>query len=84
MKMIVRQNNNRTFTLTKKYKNMNNSYGIFCMATAMNNEDQNTRQLDIWWDKAIELYDEFANSKFNDHNQSELDCINQFIASKAK
>jgi hypothetical protein len=63
---------------------MNNSYGIFCMAMAMNKEDQNTTQMDVWWDKAIELYDEFANSEFNDYNQSEVDCINQFMASKAK
>ena len=63
---------------------MNNSYGIFCIAMAMNKEDQNTRQMDVWWDKAIELYDEFVNSEFNDYNQSELDCINQFMASKAK
>lgn len=63
---------------------MNNSYGIFCMAMAMNKEDQNTTQMDVWWDKAIELYDEFANSEFNDYNQSEVDCINQFMTSKAK
>ena len=43
-----------------------------------------TKELDIWWDEAIELYKEFLNSKFNDFNQSELDCINQFITSKAE
>jgi hypothetical protein len=61
---------------------MNNSYGIFCIAMTM--KDQNTKQMDVWWDKAIELYDEFVNSEFNDYNQSELDCINQFMASKAE
>ena len=61
---------------------MNNSYGVFCMAMVM--EKHNTMKLDVWWDKAIELYDEFVNSEFNDFNQSELDCINRFIASKAE
>ena len=61
---------------------MNNSYGVFCMAMVM--EKHNTMELDVWWDKAIELYDEFVNSEFNDFNQSELDCINRFIANKAK
>jgi hypothetical protein len=61
---------------------MNNSYGVFCMAILM--KKQNTMELDVWWDKAIELYNEFEKSKFNDSNQSELDCINQFITSKAK
>jgi hypothetical protein len=67
--------------INQKLKVMNNSYSIFCMAMVM--EKQNTMELDVWWDKAIELYDEFANSKFNDFNQSELDCMNQFMASKA-
>lgn len=66
----------------QKLKVMNNSYSIFCMTMVM--EKQNTKELDVWWDKAIELYDEFANSEFNDFNQSELDCMNQFMASKAQ
>jgi len=66
----------------QKLKVMNNSYSIFCMAMVM--EKQNTKELDVWWDKAIKLYDEFANSEFNDFNQSELDCMNQFMASKAQ
>jgi hypothetical protein len=65
---------------------MNNSYsdsyGVFCMAMVM--EKHNTMELDVWWDKAIELYDEFVNSEFNDFNQSELDCINRFMANKAQ
>ena len=61
---------------------MNNSYGVFCMAMVM--EKHNTMELDVWWDKAIELYDEFVNSEFNDFNQSELDCINRFMVSKAE
>ena len=65
---------------------MNNSYsdsyGVFCMAMLM--DKHNTKELDVWWDEAIELYKEFINSEFNDHNQSELDCINRFITSKAK
>ena len=73
------------FVLLTKNKNMNNFYyGIFCIAMTMNKEDQNTKELDIWWEKAIVLYDEFVKSEFNDRKQSELDCINQFMASKAK
>lgn len=63
---------------------MRNAYSIFCIAMAMNKEDQNTRQLDTWWNEAVKLYFEFVNSEFNDYKQSELDCINQFMASKAK
>ena len=63
---------------------MNNQYGVFCMAMSMKDEDQTTRQMDVWWDKAIELYDEFVNSSFNDPYQSELDCIQRFMADKAK
>lgn len=65
---------------------MNNSYsdsyGVFCMAMLM--YKHNTKELDVWWDEAIELYKEFVNSEFNNSNQSELDCINQFITNKAK
>lgn len=63
---------------------MNNPYGVFCMAMSMKDEDQTTRQMDVWWNKAIELYDEFLNSGFNDYDQSELDCIQRFMAWKAK
>jgi hypothetical protein len=61
---------------------MNNSYGIFCIAMAMDVEDQNTRQLDIWWERATKLYDEFIDSKFNNTTESELDCINNFMVNK--
>ena len=41
---------------------MEKSYGIFCMAIAMNNKHQNTSELDIWWDKAIELVNSIINN----------------------
>jgi hypothetical protein len=56
-----------------------NSYGIFCMAMSINDNDM---ELDIWWDKATRLYNEFVNSKFNKYDKSELDCINDFVSTK--
>jgi hypothetical protein len=41
--------------------------------------EQNTRELDVLWDKALKLYDEFQNSKFNNPEESELECINEFL-----
>jgi hypothetical protein len=55
------------------------SYGVFCIAAQL---EQNDRELDVLWDKALKLYDEFINSEFNDFEQSELDCINEFLKAK--
>jgi hypothetical protein len=51
-------------------------YGVFCIAAQL---EQNNRELDILWAKAIKLYDEFLNSEFNDSEESELECINKFL-----
>ena len=55
--------------------NHHNSYGVFCMANIIG---VNTRELDIIWDKAIEVYNLFAESKFNVDTMSELDCMELF------
>ena len=55
--------------------NHHNSYGVFCMANIIG---VNTRELDIIWDKAIEVYNLFAESKFNVDTMSELECMQLF------
>lgn len=57
--------------------NHQNSYGVFCIAMAINND--NERELDWLWEDAIRLYDIFLSSKFNDVSKSELECINEFL-----
>jgi hypothetical protein len=61
---------------------MDNSYSIFCIASQL--LEGNERDLDVIWETATKLYDEFLNSKFNDYNKSELDCINEFLTTKNK
>ena len=58
---------------------MKNYYGVFCIASQLKDE----RNLDVIWETAIKLYDEFLVSGYNDHNESELECINRFM-SRAK
>ena len=58
---------------------MKNYYGVFCIASQLKDE----RNLDVIWETAIKLYDEFLMSEYNDHNESELECINRFM-SRAK
>ena len=60
-------------------QSLNSSYGVFCIAAQL---EQNNRGLDVVWDKAIKLYDEFRNSRFNNLEESELDCINEFLKRK--
>ena len=55
---------------------MDKSYGIFCIASQLLNQDSD---LDVVWEKATNLYIDFLSSKFNDVNKSELDCINNFL-----
>jgi hypothetical protein len=55
--------------------NHHNSYGVFCMANIIG---VNTRELDIIWNKAVEVYNLFAESKFNVDTMSELDCMELF------
>jgi hypothetical protein len=54
------------------------AYGVFCMAMAMGGDKD---ELDAWWDDAIGHYERFLDSEFNDINQSELDCINEYVKS---
>ena len=39
---------------------------------------------DEQWDNLPEMYEEFENSKFNDPNESEYDCIIEFLKDKYK
>lgn len=55
---------------------MKNYYGVFCIASQLKEE----RNLDIIWETAIKLYDEFLLSEYNDHNESELEGINKFMS----
>jgi len=59
---------------------MDNSYSIFCIASQL--LEGKERDLDEVWETSTKLYDEFLNSKFNDYNKSELDCINEFLTTK--
>ena len=43
----------------KENRLSNNNYGVFCIAAQL---EQNNRELDVLWDKALKLYDEFRNS----------------------
>jgi len=58
---------------------MKNYYGVFCIASQLNEE----RNLDVIWETANKLYNEFLMSGYNDPNESELECINRFM-SRAK
>lgn len=53
------------------------SYGVFAIALQLKN--QSYHGIDQWWQDAIDLYEEFLNSEYNDLNKSELECINKFI-----
>ena len=59
------------------------SYGVFAIATYIQQtqaqDSEDSRDLDSVWDEAIFIYKRFLESKFNDVNQSELDCIYQFL-----
>jgi len=59
---------------------MDKSYSIFCIASQLLTD--NERELDVVWQNATELYNEFLNSSFDNVNESELDCINNFLTYK--
>jgi hypothetical protein len=61
------------------------SYGVYAMATYIQNKlaSNVVLDLDTTWQEAIRLYNEFTFSSFNVDTKSELDCINEFINSKA-
>ena len=62
-----------------KENRLSDYYGVFCIAIQL---EQNHRELDVLWDKALKLYDEFRNSEFNNSEKSELECINEFLKEK--
>ena len=62
-----------------KENRLSDYYGVFCIAIQL---EQNHRELDVLWDKALKLYDEFKNSEFNNPEKSELECINEFLKEK--
>ena len=39
-------------------------------------------EYDTTWDEGMELYAEFENSKFDDSNQPEYECIEAFLRDK--
>jgi hypothetical protein len=61
---------------------MDKSYSIFCIASQL--LEGKERDLDEVWETSTKLYDEFLESEFNDYNQSELDCINNFLTTITK
>jgi hypothetical protein len=59
----------------KENRLSNNNYGVFCIAAQL---EQNNRELDVLWDKAIKLYDEFRNSKFNNPKNRNWNVLMNF------
>lgn len=58
-------------------------YSIFCVASILlSHYNHHNDALDLCWEKATGLYNEFLASEFNDIKQSELDCINEFMRRK--
>lgn len=53
------------------------SYGVFCIAMNLPEDD-----LDVRWWKAVLLYKEFLMSRYNNFNYSELECIYEFLEYK--
>tara|TARA_R100000655_G_scaffold97158_1_gene139959 strand:- start:1030 stop:1239 length:210 start_codon:yes stop_codon:yes gene_type:complete len=54
-------------------------YGVYCIIDMAVGIIDKKEGYDIAWNKGIQLYDKFLNSKFNNPNKSELDCINNFL-----
>ena len=53
------------------------SYGVYAIALQLKNPEWG---IDVQWQEAIDLYEEFYSSIWNNVNQSELECINEFMA----
>jgi hypothetical protein len=45
----------------KENRLSNNNYGVFCIAAQL---EQNNRELDVLWDKALKLYDELYSRQY--------------------
>ncbi len=56
---------------------MDKCYSIFCIASQLLKGRE--RELDLVWEDATKLYEDFLVSGFNNLNESELECINEFI-----
>lgn len=63
--------------MNKQIENWMDSYGVFCMAMSL--PDRNEWELDLLWERACGLYQQFLGSPFNDPQKSELDCIQDFV-----
>jgi hypothetical protein len=60
----------------KKVDNHWDSYGVYAIALQLKEPEWG---IDVQWQQAINLYEQFYSSKWNDMNQSELECINEFM-----
>jgi hypothetical protein len=60
-----------------------NSYGVFIVATMLQNilgtEAAFDEGTDILWEKSICIYEEFIKSEYNVNTKSEMDCIEEFM-----
>lgn len=63
----------------KQVNNHWDSYGVFAITEFIMKKYDG---LDVVWEEAIILYNEFYNSEYNDMKQSELECIYKFMYDK--
>ncbi len=56
---------------------MDKYYSIFCIASQL--LEGRDSELDLVWEDATKLYEDFLVSGFNNTNKSELECINEFL-----
>jgi hypothetical protein len=60
----------------KQVNNHWDSYGVYAIALQLKDPEW---AIDVQWQDAIDLYEQFYSSEWNDVNQSELECINEFM-----
>mgnify|MGYP003141207552 CR=1 FL=1 len=65
--------------MEKERKNYDYYYAVYCLIDMANDIIDKGEGYDIAWGKGIELYEKFLNSKYDNPNKSELDCINDFL-----
>jgi len=53
-----------------------NAYGVYCITI---NANLKSEFLDRQWEEAIDIYEDYLKSKYNDENKSELECINDYL-----
>jgi hypothetical protein len=59
-----------------------NSYGVFIVATMLQNisgMDVFNEGTDNLWQKSIDIYQDFIKSPYNVATKSEMDCIEEFM-----